>query len=348
MTSTIVKVTDYDQFREKISEVQEACNFLPDVSNEDGYAKSKRVALDVQKIITAVENKRVELKSASLAYGKMVDNDAKQIKAELVQLQLPHKEAYKDLDDANKKREAERKNKLEIRVQEMRDLPRLMEDSDSDGIKMALEDLNSIKCDDFYEYTMEALKVKKRSVEQLVDLFTKTLKSEEDKDELDRLRAEAAERAQKDHDDKIAREAAENARADAELLARIEADAASKRESDAKAATERAEQQKLDAEYKAKRDAESARIAADEAEKRRVADIAATEARVKREAEEAKLADEEATKARESDKKHKARVNNEVLAGLLKIEGLGLTKDEGKLIIKAICKGKIHKAFIRY
>ena len=95
MATQLVKVNEYDEFRSKVEEVKEACNFLPDVTTDEGYAKSKRVALDVGKVRTAVDKKRKELKKESLDFGRLIDSEAKSLAAELEQFQLPHKNAYK-------------------------------------------------------------------------------------------------------------------------------------------------------------------------------------------------------------------------------------------------------------
>jgi len=95
MTNALIKVTEYDEFREKLEEVKEACNFLPDVSTDDGYDKSKRISLDVGKSLTALDKRRKELKAESLAFGRQVDSEAKTIREVLEELQEPHKLANK-------------------------------------------------------------------------------------------------------------------------------------------------------------------------------------------------------------------------------------------------------------
>ena len=211
--SNLVKINEYEEFRNKVGEVKESCNFLPDVSSDEGYAKSKRVALDVAKILTAVEKKRKELKSESIAVGKAIDSEAKTIVAEIEGFMLPHKNAYKELDTLKKEREANRKQELSDRVVALRELPALMVDSDSHGIKAALEGLQQNECLDYYEFTQEALLARNASKDALGDMFARKLKEEKDAVELAKLKKEQAEREQKEREDKIASDAKAEAEA---------------------------------------------------------------------------------------------------------------------------------------
>jgi septal ring factor EnvC (AmiA/AmiB activator) len=118
-------------------------------------------------------------------------------------------------------------------------------------------------------------------------------------------------------------------------LERMLADA-EKRESEA------AELARLRAEQVAREQKErDDRIAAEAAERNR---LAAIENERKRAAEE-KAAADAATAAREADHKHRAKVNNEILAALAK---LGFDAKDGKMIVEAIFRGNIPHVRIEY
>lgn len=284
--SELKEVQIYGEFEAKIAEVKEACNFLPDVSTDEGYEKSKRVSLDVGKILTAVEAKRVEEKSESLAYGKKVDSEAKALVAKLVAFQIPHKEAYKELDSLNKEREQRLKDELEERVRVIRELPEAMRDSDSTGVKMALESLQVEECLDFYGLTQQALIARNASKIALSAMFSTKLQQEKDAVELAILRKKQTEQDQKDHDERIAKEASEKAERKAEEakkaeLAAVEAAAEAVRQREAAAvqaqididkAAEKATQEQIRLQ-KEKEAAEAAEIARKEANKRHVGKI---------------------------------------------------------------------------
>ena len=67
--------------------------------------------------------------------------------------------------------------------------------------------------------------------------------------------------------------------------------------------------------------------------------------RVKQDAYNARIADEAAQAKREANKKHCASINNEVLDALI---GCGITREQGKEIIKKIVKGEVPRTSIQY
>lgn len=257
-------ITEYDEFEAKIGEVQEACNFIPDVSTDEGYAKSKRVALDVGKILTKLEKVRKDKKAFFLEGGKQVDLQAKAIKSKLEEFQLQHKEAYKAVDQAKKDRENARKEALESRVEYMRTLAESMADSHSSEIQCAMQAMNDEECLNFFEFTESALKARNKARAELGELFIKRQKAEQDAIELEKLRKAAEEQAIKDREDAIRKEASEAAE-----RARIEAEnRAIKAEKDAKDAIEAAARK---AEYEA--NAKAAEVAKRKADREHVGNI---------------------------------------------------------------------------
>ena len=334
-------VTAYDDFRAKIAEVKDNCNFLPDVSTDEGYTKSKRVSLDVGKILTSIEKKRVELKAESLAVGRAIDLEAKTLVAELEEFQLPHKEAYKELDNLKKEHEANRKAELEERVRVIRELPGSMADSDSNGVKMAMESLQVEECLDFYEYTEQALKARGASKEALAKMFADKLQAEKDAIELAELRKKQAEQEQKERDERIAKEAAEKAEREAEEakkaeLAAVEAAAEAVRqreaaEKQAKINAENAEKARIAAEEKAKQDAIEA---AEQAKQEQI--------ELQKEKEKAENAERE---KREANKRHISKIRGEAKDSLM---ALGLDELVAKKLVLAIHNSEITNVSISY
>ena len=331
----------YDGVAEQIDTATDMANFIPDVTTKEGYEKSKRVSLDVGKMIRALEDKRVEKKAKSLQEGRDIDSFAKSLSKQLNDIQEPHKLAYKDLDAAKKQREIDRKAKLEERVNYIRTLPELLAESSSDEIQGAMQSMANEECLDFYEYSSDALKARNSTREALALLFTKKDKEENDAIELIKLKKEQAEREQKEREDRIAAEAKQEAEAVAAKAIKAKEEAkhaeelAIKRsEEAAKALVESEKQAKLaaiEAEKAAKVRAEEAAKAAKQAE------IEKQEAIKKQEAEE--LA------KREADKKHIGAVRGEAKDDLI---ALGLDEKTAKEIVLAISNGKIKNVSIQY
>jgi len=341
MTNELITITEYDEFREKMDEVKEGSNFLPDVSTDEGYLKSKRVSLDVGKILTSLEKKRKEKKADSIAEGKRIDSEASTIREALEVLQLPHKEAYKQLDNALKDRETARKAELEERVRVIREIPTSMRDSDSAGVQMALETLNADECLDFYEYANEALKARNASKEALGVMFADKLKAEKEAAELAKLRKEAAGREQKEREEAIAREARE--------AAEREAQEAKIKEEAAKAFAKLAEEAKAKAEEQAKIDAENAEKARIAAEKQAKKDADVAAAMAKQREIDAQAEREEAVRLdlekREANKKHVGAIRR---AAKESIMAVGFSESDAKKLVTAIYEDKIANVSISY
>ena len=182
------------------------------------------------------------------------------------------------------------------------------------------------------------------------------------KEEADRLEKEQAER-----DERLKKEAAEAATREAEARVDAEKKAILKRAIDAKAKAEKAEQDRLEAIERAKRDKiaaeERAKLEAErvEREKREAAlkadrekqeAIEAEKARAKAESDAKELeriASEKAEKAKAeklaANKKHRARINREVLED---IGMTGISEAQAKAIITLIATGKVRNCTINY
>jgi len=331
----------YDGVAEQIDTATDMANFIPDVTTKEGYEKSKRVSLDVGKMLTALEKKRKEKKSKSLQEGRDIDSFAVDLAEKLKEIQEPHKVAYQDLDIAKKQRETDRKAKLEERVNYIRTLPELLAESSSDEIQGAMQAMANEECLDFYEYSSDALKARNATREALALLFTKKDREESDAIELVILKKQQAEREQKEREDRIAAEAKQEAEAVAAKAIKAKEDAKQAEEL-AKKQAEESEKARIESEKQSKLAAiEAEKVAkarAEEAAKQaKLAEIDKQEASKKKEAEE--LA------KREADKKHIGAVRGAAKDDLI---ALGLDEKSAKEIVLAISNGKIKNVSIQY
>lgn len=185
-----------------------------------------------------------------------------------------------------------------------------------DEIEAALVELGQIMQRDWQEYEARAVSTSDHVRTGLRQELDAAIKREADRVELEQLRAKAAEREKKDRDEKIAREAAE-------------------------AATRQAEQAVADANRRAE-EAERARVAAEEQTERNR--LQAIEDERKRVAH-AEAAEQEAARKREANKRHCAKINNEVKAAMVKI---GISDATAKQLIAAIIRGTVPHTTITY
>ena len=211
-----IKIVEYDEFANQLDHLAEVANFVADVSDKDGYDKCKEIQRKFRKLENSVEKIRKDKKAYWMEGSKQVDSQAKAIMNQIADLRLPHTEAYQTLDAEKKERERLRTEKLNERVEYIRTLPELLADSCSDEILPAMESMQTEECLDFYEFTELALKARNATRDALGKLYASKLKSEQEAEELERLRAESAKREQEDREERIRKDATEKAEQAAE------------------------------------------------------------------------------------------------------------------------------------
>ncbi len=315
--------------------------FVPDVSTKKGRDAIASIAHKVARSKTALDNVGKELVAELKEIPKKIDAERKRMRDTL--------DAWKDEVRAPlnewEQAEADRVARHEERVQQLRDFA-MCDNLQAAGIRVQIENLEAIAVDaGFEEFEAEAHRVKTTALVMLRNELVKREQYEAEQAELERLRAEAAQREQKDREERIAREAAEQAQREAEQRAQAERDAAAKREADAKAAAERrelelklqaeqAEREKLEAQRRAE---QAERDAAERAER-------AAAAERQRQADEQARVEAEA-KAREADKAHKAAINRAALEAF--VAG-GMTEECAKQAVTLIAKRQIPNIQITY
>ena len=271
-----MEITEYNEFEAKITSLEDTCNFIPECKTEEGYDKSKRVSLDVGRVLTALEKKRKEIKAPALERCKFIDSEAKSLKDRIEAAQLPHKEAYKLIDDEKKLIEHERSTHITNRLNVLLNIVASLHLDDSATVGIAIDKLIADEFLDCDEKTGFALIEKKRILLDLQGLMESKFKAEKDAEELVRLKAESEARERKDREEAIAKKAAEDARIAAEQKAATEKaaiekaeqaargaanlarEAANLAEQRAKEAAERAAKQKLEAKQAAREEADLA------------------------------------------------------------------------------------------
>lgn len=298
-----------------------------------------------------LERTRTEAKAESLRIGRAIDSEAAEIKARIEVMISVHQIKLDEIE----KREADRITALEARLTVFAGHSFI--DATVAAVQAEIAKVEAIAIDESWgEFIANAAQGKDAALAILKKDLVDFEKRDAEAAELERLRAEAAERAQKDRDDAIAKAAEERAKAeasaraeraaaaarqaieDAEAKAKAEREAAERRELELKLAAENAERRRVESEQRAEQDrkdaiarAEQQAAEAVEREKERVAEVARAYA-----AETAK---------REANKKHKAAINNKALDAL--VAG-GINADCAKECIKLIASGAIPSVTIAY
>ena len=145
------KVVKYSVTLAQIARLEEKYAVVPeDLSNKKDYKLVSEAASHLRGLRTSVEKRRKELKSESLAYGKLVDSTAKEITGKLLAIEEPFATAKKDFDTAIElaKREAalaeeKRVDGIAERIAGIKALPATHISSTSDVIETLFPSLNS-------------------------------------------------------------------------------------------------------------------------------------------------------------------------------------------------------------
>jgi len=114
------KLEHYNKFEASIVEIEEACNFLPDVSTKEGYEASKRIGLDGRKVEKAIDNKRLELKKEAMREADEIHSAGKDLCDRISRAYKPHQEAYKQRDAEVKAAKQAIQDSINLRVEDIR------------------------------------------------------------------------------------------------------------------------------------------------------------------------------------------------------------------------------------
>lgn len=331
----------YNEFRSQLGELREA-NAKTHFDYEDpkGNKEARSHVYKLRQTKSAVEKARKEEKSASLEYGRRVDEQAKRIMGEIDEMIDVHAKPLAEIDQREKDRVARLESSLneligagsetvecwlEIPVQTMKD-------------RLAEVENESIGEDLWQEFALRAAHAKDVSIKQMREAIARRDKHDAEQAELERLRQEDDARKQAEREEEIRAAAAQKAKEEAEQKAKEEAQRAEEQAARAKQESERRELElKLVAERAEREKAEAEQRAANAAKE--------AEDRVKRESEEKAKREAEESARREADKKHRTEVNNAAVDSF--ISG-GMTKDAARLAVTLIAKRQVNNVTISY
>lgn len=320
---------------------EQAANEVPDLTTRKGRERIASLAAQVSRSKTAVEKPGRDYLRRIKEMPKAIEAELREFVQEMDKLRDEVRAPLTEWEQAETDRVARHQaaiDQINLRL-ECRDL-------DTAELTTNIEWLEAMVIgEQWEEFEAEAARAKDKALTALRAALVDRQRYEAEQAELERLRAEAAQREQKEREERIAREAAEQAQREAEQRAQAERDAAAKREADAKAVAEQRELQlKLEAEQSARRELE-AQQRAEQAERKAIDDalLAVAEERKRQADEQARI--EAEAKAREADIAHKTAVLTSIKEAFM---GAGITEEQAKAIINMIRKGEVPSVSITY
>jgi hypothetical protein len=318
-----------DDLLVKITE--EAKSIIPDLTTKKGRDEIASMAHKVAKAKTYLDGLRKDLVSEWKTKAKAVDAEGKKMRDTLDVLKTEVRQPLTEWENAENERvEAHERNIKEITSTAEGAANNWMDED----LQSMLSYVESFKVEDFDEFSPVAASAKDRAITSIKESIEKRENYDKEQAELEKLRAEAAEREQKDHEEKLRLEGEERAKREAEAKAeeekervKLESEKIEKEKNEALQAKIFAEKRALEVEKNAKIEAEKAA----QAERDRI--------------ESERLAEEIAAKKREANKTHKTKINNAVLDALVLT---GMNKTQAKKAVTAIAKGEVPYTTISY
>ena len=263
------EIQEYSQTQAALSVLRSKyLDRLFDVNTTDGLKEAKEARSDVRGYRTGLEKMRKELKAPALERSRLIDSEAKQITAELVELETPIDAQIKEHEA---KKEAERQAKIEAEQKRVEGIQErigklrswaddaVRENLPSDHLEQWIADIDAEPIDEsFDEFLDQAQDAKTATLARLREIHAATVERETEQTRLSAERAELEE----------LRTANEKREAQAQARRkRAEAKAREKREAEEQKQREELEaQRKEQAEAQKKIDKENARLAKERAE----------------------------------------------------------------------------------
>lgn len=331
----------FNQFYEAIKE--ETDKLVPDLTTEKGRKEIASLAFKVTKTKTAIDAAGKLLKEEAQATVTKVDAARREIRLKLEALFEEVRQPLTEWEAA----ETARVDNCKATIKHIEECGRGFIGGQPQPYIILLRELEEKVVIDasFREFEVEANRARDAALDRIRDAMERERQAEADRAELERLRAEAAEReatARAEAEAKAAAEAAQ--RAQEEAVARAERAAAEEKariQAAAKAAEDAA---RIAAEAKANEERQAQQRAHDEAlaaEKRR-----ADEADAARKAEADRAAAEKAAaEARAADVAHRGKIMG---AAKQAIMGHGVGEATAEAIILAIAAGDVPAVTIRF
>lgn len=258
-----IVITQYQVLLDDIEQAkkEQIATFAYETKEGDKAARS--YLFQLRKLRARIESARKDAKAYALAYGKQVDNQAKELSFQVDELIQPHQEQL----EAIARREAERVQAHQRVLDEVNRLGVVPFGSSSSWIYSQMEVLDDIRAkglDELEEFAGPVAEAILLSLGQLKQALQQALQAEQQARELAKLKAEQEEREAKEREERIKREAQEKAYAEAAAAAADAIAAAERRAAEAEAKAREAEAKAAQAELAKARAADSEAVAEEE------------------------------------------------------------------------------------
>lgn len=315
-----------------------------DVSTESGRKEVASLAYKIARSKTFLDDLGKKLGEEAQAKLNAINAERKKSRDYLDSLKEQVRKPLTEWEEMEKKRVSDLEKKISDKKELMNWVSSGWRTLDIKEMEQKLSELENDPTD-YQEFKDSDLMISNLAIERLKECLKLRREHEEQQAELQRFREAEAQRLKKEAEEREAKELEERKKRDEEEKAlflkreaELKAEAEKRRiEREQQLIREKEEAVKIEKEVAARR----AKEAAEAAEKEKARAVEAERKRI----EAQKQAEIEAEKKREANKKHKAKINNEILSGMM---ACGITEDQGKAIITGIVTASIPHIKIQY
>lgn len=312
----------------------EARGVKVDISTEKGRKEVASLAYRIARSKTFLDDLGKKLGEDAKARLDAINAERKRIRDGMDSLKDEVRKPLTDWENTEKDR-------VSAHEAAIAQLERLADECERGWQRMTMDELDArlaqaTNCErDWEEFRFRAESTKDTAVSRINQAKSSLSQHLQQQEEIARLKAAEAERVLLEREEQIRKETEERVKREAEAAAKAEAEKAQE-------AIRKAERKKHEAEMRAEAE-RKAKIEADERAKA-AAKKAEEDLRARQEAEAA--AAKAAEEKRERNRRHVAKINNEVVSALVKFAGI--TDDQAKDVVKAIATGSVPNTKILY
>jgi len=177
-----------------LAELRAKYGNVPDYATKEGYSEGKAAIRELTKYRTGTDKARLAITKPHRDFIEQVNQYAKGLIGEVEQLEAPHRDAKKEVDEAEQRKKEERIAKLREKLgKEVTSYLDTAVGLDSAGLADLIAAAEGIDTGDYYDITKEAEDEKARVVRELRAQHDQALQRETlaaEREELERQRAE--------------------------------------------------------------------------------------------------------------------------------------------------------------
>lgn len=200
------ELVELNEAEQQLADLRAKYGTVPDYSTEDGYIAGKKAIQVLTKMRTGTDRARLAITKPHREFIDQVNHYAKSLIGEVEQLEQPHRDAKREVDEAEQRKKEERIARLREKLS--KEITAFLDTAiglGAAGLSDLIDAAEKIDTESYYDVTKEAEEEKARVLQRLNDMHDTAVREESlaaereqlqrERQELERLKAGAAAQA---------------------------------------------------------------------------------------------------------------------------------------------------------